>query len=303
MTDIRNNKNMKILLIGGEGYIGSNFIKKFNNEFDFIVISSKKKSKKIAKTEYVSVTEKKIIDKIKLLNPDIVIHLAGLSGLKKCESEPKKAFKINVEGTANVVKGCLKINAKLIFISSREVYGETINKKSKESDIVKSKNIYGKTKMEAEKIIQNAGKNYKLNYIILRLTNVYGPGNNSGINHIIRSSINEGKIYLNGGQQILNFIFIEDVIELIRLIILNDKLSREIINVGSNDSISLKKFVGMVIKMLDKNIDIEFKEMPNFESLVFRPDIKKQQKILKYDLKNRLEEGINKTIQYMKTNS
>lgn len=303
MTDIRNNKNMKILLIGGEGYIGSNFIKKFNNEFDFIVISSKKKSKKIAKTEYVSVTEKKIIDKIKLLNPDIVIHLAGLSGLKKCESEPKKAFKINVEGTANVVKGCLKINAKLIFISSREVYGETINKKSKESDIVKPKNIYGKTKMEAEKIIQNAGKNYKLNYIILRLTNVYGPGNNSGINHIIRSSINEGKIYLNGGQQILNFIFIEDVIELIRLIILNDKLSREIINVGSNDSISLKKFVDMVIKMLDKNIDIEFKVMPNFESLVFRPDIKKQQKILKYDLKNRLEEGINKTIQYMKTNS
>ena len=303
MTDIRNNKNMKILLIGGEGYIGSNFIKKFNNEFDFIVITSKKKSKKIAKTEYVSVTEKKIIDKIKLLNPDIVIHLAGLSGLKKCESEPKKAFKINVEGTANVVKGCLKINAKLIFISSREVYGETINKKSKESDIVKPKNIYGKTKMEAEKIIQNAGKNYKLNYIILRLTNVYGPGNNSGINHIIRSSINEGKIYLNGGQQILNFIFIEDVIELIRLIILNHKLSREIINVGSNDSISLKKFVGMVIKMLDKNIDIEFKEMPNFESLVFRPDIKKQKKILKYDLKNRLEEGINKTIQYMKTNS
>ena len=63
--------------------------------------------------------------------PHIVIHLAGLSGLKKCESEPKKAFKINVEGTANVVKGCLKINAKLIFISSREVYGETINKKSK----------------------------------------------------------------------------------------------------------------------------------------------------------------------------
>lgn len=303
MTHIRNSKTVKVLLVGGEGFIGSNFIKKFNSEFDFIVISSKKKTKKITKIEYVSVTDEKIIERIKELNPDVVIHLTGLTGLKKCETESKKAFEINVKGTTNVVKGCLKINAKLVFISSREVYGETINKKSKENDILKPKNIYGKTKMEAEKIIQNAGVSSKLNYIILRLTNVYGPGSDSGINYMIKSSVKEGKINLNGGQQILNFIFIEDVIELIRLVILDDNLYRETINIGSKDSVSLKKFVEILIELLDKKIDIEFKEVPDFESLVFRPDIQKQQKILKYDLKNSLQEGITKTIQYMKNNT
>lgn len=291
---------MKILLVGGEGYIGSSFVKKFNDEFDLVIISSKKKSKKIAKTEYVSVTEEKIVEKIKKIDPDVVIHLAGFSGLKKCESEPEKAFEINVKGTLNVVKGCLKSDAKLIFISTREVYGETIDKRSKEGDILKPKNIYGKTKLEAEKIIQNAGIYSKLNYIILRLTNVYGPGSDSGINHIIKNSVEDRKIQLNGGQQILNFIFIEDVIELIRLVILDCNLSREIINIGSKESISLKKFVEILLSLLDDKIDIEIKDLPYFESLIFCPDIQKQQKILKYTLKNSLQEGIVKTIKHIK---
>jgi UDP-glucose 4-epimerase len=298
-----NNKNMKILLTGGEGFIGSSFVKKFYKEFDFVIISSKKNDfKKIAKTEYLSITNKKIIKTIENLNPDIVIHLAGLSGLKKCETEPEKAFDVNVNGTTNVIKGCLKINAKLIFISTREVYGSTINKESNENDSLNPINIYGKTKMEAEKIIQNTAKNSKLNYIILRLTNVYGPGTNSGVNYMIKESLNEGKISVNGGEQVLNFIFIEDVIELIHLVILNSKLFRQIFNIGSKDTISLKKFVEILIGLLNNKVDVEFVKKPNFESLFFRPNIKKQQNILAYNSKISLKEGINKTLQYMKIN-
>ena len=294
---------MKILLTGGEGFVGSSIIKKFNKEFDFIVISSKKKdSKKIAKTEYVSVSDKKIIKIIENLNPDVVIHLAGLSGLKKCEMEPEKAFDINVNGTKNVVNGCLKINAKLIFISTREVYGSTINKESKENDSLQPINIYGKTKMEAEKIILNAAKNSELNYIILRLTNVYGPGSDSGVNYMIRESLSKGKISVNGGEQVLNFIFIEDVIELIHLVLLNDKLFRQIFNIGTKDTISLKKFVEILIGLSNNKVDVEFGEKPYFESLFFRPDIKKQQNILGYNSKISLKEGINKTLQYMRIN-
>jgi len=295
---------MKVVLIGGHGYIGNAFINRFDKEFDFIIISSKKNnSRNNIKTEYVSITNKKIIDIIEKLNPDVVIHLAALSGLKKCEINKDKAFETNVIGTENIVKGCMKINAKLIFISSREVYGKTINKKSDENDFLNPVNIYGKTKMEAEKIIQKAAKTSKLNYIILRLTNVYGPGSNSGINKIITESISKEKIFVNGGEQILNFIFIDDVIELIHLVLLNKKLFRQIFNIGSSDTISLKKFVEILTDLLENKLEIEFKEKPSFESSFFQPDIKKQQEVLGYKIKFSLQEGINKTLHYMKSNN
>ena len=295
---------MRILLIGGHGFIGSNLIKKFNREFDFVVISSKKGiDTGDIKTEYISVTNKKIVKIIETLNPDIIIHLAALSGLKKCENDPKKAFEVNVTGTENVVEGCLKTNAKLIFISSREVYGSTINEKSNEDDMLNPDNIYGQTKVNAEKIIQNAAKNFELNYVILRLTNVYGPGSNSGVNRIIRESLSKEKILVNGGEQILNFIFIEDVIELIYLVILNNKLSKQILNIGSNDTSSLKKFVELLEELLNDPINVQYGEKPSFESLFFCPDIRKQQNIFGYDFKYSLEEGIIKTLQYMRINS
>jgi UDP-glucose 4-epimerase len=295
---------MKILLTGGHGFIGSNLIKKFNREFDFVVISSKKGiDTGDIKTEYISVTNKKIVKIIETLNPDIIIHLAALSGLKKCENDPKKAFEVNVTGTKNIVEGCLKTNAKLIFISSREVYGSTINEKSNEDDMLNPDNIYGQTKVNAEKIIQNAAKNFELNYVILRLTNVYGPGSNSGVNRIIRESLSKEKILVNGGEQILNFIFIEDVIELIYLVILNNKLSKQILNIGSNDTSSLKKFVELLEELLNDPINVQYGEKPSFESLFFCPDIKKQQNILGYDFKYSLKEGIIKTLQYMRINS
>lgn len=294
---------MKVILTGGEGFIGSNFIKKFNNEFDITIISSSdNNSKKIAKTIYASVSDKKIIKIIEEENPDVVIHLAGLSGLKKCEMEPEKAFDVNVSGTANVVKGCSKANAKLIYISSREVYGSTIDKKSKENDLLKPVNIYGKTKKKAEKIIINEAKNSKLNYIILRLTNVYGPGSNTGINHMILESLNKEKIILNGGEQVLNFIFIDDVIELIHLTLVNNKLFRKIFNIGSNDTMSLKDFSETLIELSNKKIQVEFRKKPSFESLFFQPDITKQCQVLGYIPKIGIKDGIIKTLQDMRDN-
>lgn len=294
---------MRVVLTGGFGYVGNAFINRFNKEFDLIVISTKTNEfRSNVKVENISITNKKIVNVIEKLKADVIIHLAAMTGLKKCEMNKDKAFETNVTGTENIVKGCMKTNSKLIFISSREVYGQTINKKSNENDLLNPINIYGKTKMEAEKVIQKAAEKSEFNYIILRLTNVYGPGSNSGVNNIIKESISKEKIFVNGGEQILNFIFIEDVIELIHLVLLNDKLFRQIFNIGSRDTISLRKFVEILTEVLDKKLDIEIKKKPSFESSFFQPDLKKQQEVLGFNTKVDVKEGIKKTLQYMRTN-
>ena len=117
------------------------------------------------KIEYGTISDKKIVKIIQNSNPDVVIHLAAFSGLKKCEENPEMAFDTNVVGTSNVIEGCLKANAKLVFISTREVYGST-NTESYENDTLNPINVYGKTKMQAEKLIQNASEKHGLNYKI-----------------------------------------------------------------------------------------------------------------------------------------
>ena len=144
---------MKVLLTGGLGFIGKRFIENFQNSHDLIVFTTENSIKNFNPTEIPKlIIEKGSIEddsfqKIMLKHkPEVVIHLAAKSGLKNCEENPESAFTCNVFGTYNVIKTCAEMNSKLIFISSREVYGETINESNKEDDPLFPNNIYRITK-------------------------------------------------------------------------------------------------------------------------------------------------------------
>ena len=130
---------MKILLLGGFGFIGKRFVKKYHNKYELIVFRKKNRLKKTqseyqfsnVNIEFGDIT-KNIENVISKHTPDLVIHLAALTGLTKCDNDRNKAFSINVNGTFEVIKSCITNNSRLIFISSREVYGETLGDKTKE---------------------------------------------------------------------------------------------------------------------------------------------------------------------------
>ena len=153
---------MKILLVGGFGFIGKRFMRKFSKSYDFVVYAQHNDISKMNKIldirnilfEEGSVEDKRVIDVIVKHKPDVVIHLAALTGLKKCHDNPEEAFRVNVYGTFNVINGCSRTRSKLIFISSREVYGNTINGESKEDDLTLPNNTYGMTKMLGEIFIK-----------------------------------------------------------------------------------------------------------------------------------------------------
>ena len=77
----------------------------------------------------------------------------------QCEKNPKRAFSTNVLGTLNVLNASIILKPKIIFISTGEIYGKTQNK-SNEKSLIKPSNVYGKTKMLSEILIQNFTKNY-----------------------------------------------------------------------------------------------------------------------------------------------
>tara|TARA_B100000949_G_scaffold69165_1_gene61495 strand:+ start:387 stop:1289 length:903 start_codon:yes stop_codon:yes gene_type:complete len=299
---------MKVLLTGGLGFIGRRFIENFQNFHDLVIFTTENSIKKFNPTEISKVTvetgsiEDNSFQKIMLKHkPEVVIHLAAKSGLKNCEENPDSAFNCNVFGTYNVIKTCAEINSKLIFISSREVYGETINESTKEDDPLLPNNIYGITKMLAERLIINISQKYNVNYIILRLTNLFGPGvYERGVNRIIKMAVKDKKIQIYGGEQAINIVYVDDVVELINLILCEKCSWNEIFNVGSNNTLKIKKFVDEVKKLVD-DVDIEYLPARNIENFIFNPNLEKIQREMKFTTKTSLIDGIQKTIKWIKS--
>ena len=293
---------MKILLTGGLGYIGTSLINRLSKHELIVCSKSKKRDLQNYNNvifEFVDITSDDFLQIVKKHKPDLVIHLASITGLKNCESNPTKAFETNVHGTFNVIKACELNKNKLIFFSSREVYGKTLDVESKENDLLLPTNIYGITKMLGELLVKNSGKNNNLNYIILRLTNVYGPGGNEkGPNKIIKNAVEDKKIEIFGGKQSINFIYIDDVVNLISTIIDKNHISKEIFNLGSKNNLTVNEFSKLVEQCLDFNIIIKHKPKLNVENSIFKPDLKKSEKLLGFTSKTKINDGLKKTINW-----
>lgn len=293
---------MRILLTGGLGYIGTSLINKLTKHQ--LIVCSKSKKNDLQNFndvifEFVDITSDDFLQIVKKHNPDLVIHLASITGLKNCESNPTKAFETNVHGTFNVIKACELNKNRLIFFSSREVYGKTLDVESKENDLLLPTNIYGITKMLGELLIKNSGKNNNLDYIILRLTNVYGPGGNEkGPNKIIKNAVEDKKIEIFGGKQSINFIYIDDVINFISTIIDKKDISKEIFNLGSKNNLTVNEFSKLVEQSLDFDIIIKHKPKLNVENSIFKPDLKKSEKLLGFTSKTKINDGLRKTINW-----
>jgi len=301
---------VKIFLIGGFGFIGKRFIRKFIDSHNIIVYATKNDIEQAEKDldltkikiEEGVIEDEKLCSVIEKHNPNAVIHFAALTGLVKCYKNPKDAFTINVFGTYNVIKSCTNLSTKLIFISSREVYGETCNGVSNEEDTLLPNNVYGVTKMISEDIVKFGNKKYGLDYTILRLTNVYGPeGDQYGAQIIIKNAIKEKKIQVMGGKQRLNYIYVDDVVEIINESLKNIEFNNQIFNIGSEDTVTIHELVEKITSILDENILIEKLPMRETETTNFEPDITKISKILKHNQLTSIDEGLKKTIQWYKS--
>lgn len=162
---------VKMFVTGGSGLLGSNVIKIASEKFD--VYGSYHKNKisfrdcpcSLVKIDLADNKQLKII---KNFNPDLIIHCAAFVDVDGCEKDPERAYLQNVIATENVVKVTERIDSFLIHISTDSVFDGKKGNYS-EDDKPNPINIYGKTKLEAEKIVEKSN----VEHCIVR-TNIYG---------------------------------------------------------------------------------------------------------------------------------
>ena len=139
---------MKIFVTGGSGHLGKVLVNYLQKDHKVFAPSSK---------ECNILNTYDLLKTIKYFQPDIVIHLAAFVDTFGCENDIKKALDINVIGTTNIVKACLNLDCKLVYVSSEYVFSGNKGNYTID-DRLDPINVYGKTKAAAEYIASTAPK-------------------------------------------------------------------------------------------------------------------------------------------------
>lgn len=170
---------IKVLVIGANGFLGSNLLNFKDNlqltEQKISLIAGDLQNSHVNQSipfYRIDITKaKKTSNTILNINPEVIILVAGMTNVDRCEIEKKLATEINVEGTNNVLKASIKANSKLIFLSTDFIFdGSKENGYYLEKDTPNPLNHYAKTKYEAELSIINS----ECEYLICRSSVLYG---------------------------------------------------------------------------------------------------------------------------------
>lgn len=200
-------------------------------------------------------------------------------------------------GTYNMLEIAKKNNAKFLYVSSSEVYGDSSKLPFKENDpgIVNTSNprsYYAESKRFGEMITMVYHHFFGLDVRILRPFNIYGPGMRENDSRVIpsfmRAKRDKYPLILNdGGKTVRTFCYVDDFIEGVMRAMFYSNTNGEIFNLGSEDKISMYDLA----KMIDSNIEIT-KFLRVGEQKYRQPDISKARKMLSWEPQTSLKKGL-----------
>jgi nucleoside-diphosphate-sugar epimerase len=267
---------MKILISGGDGFIGKNLVKSLNKLGHEIIVVDNHVTSFLCNDDLEKVIHiEKSIDSISLdeiESIDVIFHLASVASPLVYKSDFKNVYNPNVKGTEKMIELAKRDSARLIYTSTSEVYGMLndeitqglgISENSISiSHLLTERSIYPTSKKMGEELIKNYINNGG-NAVILRLFNVYGPEmdvRNNGYGTVIPNFINalrkgeEIKIF-GDGNQVRSFIWIDDIIEALEKIIEIPVLPY-VMNIGNSEHITISQLAELIFQIFKKSVEI-----------------------------------------------
>jgi len=295
----------KVLVTGGAGFIGHHLIKRLSamdckitiidnlsnsNRIFLHMIKRAIQASSVGTSRYVSLNDDGIddvafyaedirnkdalIDIFESEEIDTCVHLASKISVPESITNPGDTIDVNIKGTFNVLEACSKTEVKnLVFASSSAVYGESKTLPISEKEQLDPLSPYGASKIAGEALVASFRNTAKIqNAVSIRIFNVFGEGQSSGYAGVItkfaeRLSASLPPVIYGDGNQIRDFIFVDDVVSAIVLsAAVADKKQEEksasypssyahILNVGTGKALKIRDLAQMMIQIF--NLDLE----------------------------------------------
>jgi len=309
---------MKLLVTGGLGFIGSNFIIHILRDYDdFEIInldaemdgSNHDNLREIEKSERYrfvkgNITNRKLLDEL-IPQVDCVVNFAAESHVDRSIADPNPFLISNFRGVFTILEALKKNKKKFIQISTDEVFGTIKEGSATELTRFNPSSPYAATKASAELLINAYVVTYNIEAIITRCTNNYGPRQffEKLIPKTISLSMNKKSIPVYGkGDSIRDWIFVEDHCKAIMLVIKNG-ICGETYNISAINEINNLQIVNNILKIVGGSQElIKFVASRPGEDTRYSLDSTKIREELGWKPEVTFEEGIKKTIEWYKSN-
>ncbi|WP_435189551.1 NAD-dependent epimerase/dehydratase family protein [Pseudothioglobus sp. nBUS_23] len=302
----------KVLITGGAGFVGTNLANNLINEnYEVIIIDDLSSSYRGSINPKAIFVEGSVVDDVALTecfsyNPDYVVHLAALFANQNSVDHPDSDLMVNGMGTLKVLdfskRACVK---KVVYASSSCVYGN--------KDIMKEGDIefhpdtpYAITKLLGEYYSKFWSSQYDLDIAIVRLFNVYGPGDFPGeyrsvIPNFIKLATNNKPLTITGsGNETRDFCFIDDTVDGICLILFNKTESSAIFNIATGIGSSIIEVANYINLYCNNKAGIQFNERRDWDCVIDRrADITKLKNSFGFRPKTRIKDGIKITCDWL----
>jgi nucleoside-diphosphate-sugar epimerase len=299
---------MRILLTGSSGMVGTRLFEKLQSTHEVIGIDRRKNewNKSLnEKTIILDLLKKKDLKEIPK-QFDLIIHLAANARVYELVKNPKLAME-NIVSTFNILEFARKNDiTKFVFSSSREIYGSSVDScliGENDVDIKKCENSYSASKISDEALIYSYGKTFGLDFAVIRFSNIYGMYDKSDrvIPLWIREALKNETLTVYQENKILDFIYIDDaIVGLIEVTRGFDNIIGETINIASGKGVRLTHLANKIRELVGSESEIVIKANRPGEVSSFQADISKAHKLLGFEPKVNIDEGLVKTIEWYK---
>jgi NAD dependent epimerase/dehydratase len=239
-------------------------------------------------------------------NVDIIFHLGSLIAIPYSYIHPRETIETNILGAVNVLTAAKETNIeKLVHTSTSEVYGTARYVPIDEEHPLQGQSPYSASKISADKIAESFYRSFDLPVAIIRPFNTFGPRQSARavIPTIITQALTKEKIFLGSLHPTRDYTYVKDVVEGFIKVAESPKSVGEVINIGSNFEISIGDLANKIVSLIGKNAEIitdPARARPQ-DSEVERLwcNNTKAKKILKWEPKTPLEEGLKKAIEWI----
>ena len=305
---------MKLLVTGGLGFIGSNFILRLlekQNDIEITNVDAELPGSNHGNLSQVkdsnrynfvkgNISNKKFMEE-QISNCDAVVNFAAESFVDRSINDANPFLVSNIRGAFTILDIITKQNKRMIQISTDEVFGSLTEGTANESSKFNPSSPYAATKAAAELLINSYSVTYDSDVIITRCTNNFGP--RQFVEKLIPKTIilaNQNlKIPIYGkGNNVRDWIFVGDHCDAVENVLLNGK-SGESYNISANNEVDNITIVKKILKIMDKPDDlIEFVEDRPGHDFRYSMDSKKISEQLGWKTKTNFDDGLDKTIQW-----
>lgn len=313
-----------VLITGGAGFIGSHLCKRLlDHGYKVICVDNLLTGNKLNVDSFIqnpnfTFIEADITKELPgNLKFDFLFHLASPASPNhhsklSYHALPMQTMMANTVGTHLLLELALKSNARFLFASTSEIYGDPLEHPQKESyrgnvSTTGPRSVYDEAKRFGETLVAYYHRDKNLNCRIVRIFNTFGPNMQKDdkrmiVDFILQALDNKPITVFGDGSQTRSLCYVSDLIDGLVKFMFTNNLEGEIINLGSQSEHTVLEYAEMVKKLVNSKSEIILSEtLPIDDPLKRKADITKAKKLLNWEPKIELIEGLKNTIEYFKS--